>query len=100
MSTIPLAIGLYVTLKPVDGNLALTALLFRSAEAVIGAVGIVGAFATLQIYLAVNHAAAFDPNQLHALAVLHPLSVSNDVAAIFFCTRSSIFFYFCFTSHY
>src|SRR6266581_4237702 len=42
MSTIPLAIGLYVTLKSVDGNLALTALLFRSAEAVIGAVGIVG----------------------------------------------------------
>src|SRR6266705_6351803 len=54
MSTIPLAIGLYVTLKSVDGNLALTALLFRSAEAVIGAVGIVGAFAILQIYLAAN----------------------------------------------
>ncbi len=40
MSTIPLAIGLYVTLKSVDGNLALTALLFRSAEAVIGAVAL------------------------------------------------------------
>src|SRR2546429_4687406 len=31
ISTIPLAIGLYVTLKPVDRNLALTALLFRAA---------------------------------------------------------------------
>ena len=100
MSTIALAIGLYVTLKPVDGNLALTALLFRSAEAVIGAVGIVGAFATLQIYLAANHAAAFDANQLHALTVLHPLAVSTDVAAIFFCTGSTIFFYLFFKTQY
>ena len=80
MSTIPLAIGLYVTLKSVDGNLALTALLFRSAEAVIGAVGIVGAFAILQIYLAANHAA--------------------DIAAIFFCTGSTIFFYLFFKTQY
>ena len=100
MSTIPLAIGLYVTLKPVDGNLALTALLFRSAEAVIGAVGIVGAFAILQIYLAANHAAAFDANQLHALTVLHPLAVSTDIAAIFFCTGSTIFFYVFFQTQY
>lgn len=100
MSTIPLAIGLYVTLKPVDGNLALTALLFRSAEAVIGAVGIVGAFAILEIYLAANHAAAFDANQLHALTVLHPLAASTDVAAIFFCTGSTIFFYVFFQTRY
>src|SRR2546429_8323131 len=33
MSTVPLAVGLFVTFKPVDGNLPLTALLFRSAEA-------------------------------------------------------------------
>src|SRR5438046_10684041 len=65
MSTIPLAIGLYVTLKPVDGNLALTALLFRAAEATVGAVGVVGAFAVLQIYLQASHAAAFDAEQLH-----------------------------------
>src|ERR1700674_1088269 len=38
ISTIVLAIALYVTLKPVDGNLALTALLFRLAEATIGGV--------------------------------------------------------------
>jgi len=100
MSTIPLAIGLYVTLKPVDGNLAMTALLFRSAEAVIGAVGIVGAFAILQIYLAANHAAAFDPNQLHALTVLNPLAVSTDIAAIFFCTGSTIFFFVFYKTQY
>jgi hypothetical protein len=48
LSTIVLAIGLYVTLKPVDGNLAMTALLFRLAEATIGGVVVVLAFATLQ----------------------------------------------------
>src|SRR5438445_427218 len=37
ISTILLAIGLYVTLKPVDGNLAMTALLFRTAEAMVAA---------------------------------------------------------------
>ena len=93
MSTIPLAIGLYVTLKPVDGNLALTALLFRAAEATVGAVGVVGAFAVLQIYLQASHAAGFDTDQLHALIVLHPLGASTDVAAIFFCVGSTIFFY-------
>src|SRR5207237_10853892 len=69
ISTILLAIGLYVTLKPVDGNLAMTALLFRTAEAVVGAVGIVGAFAVLQIYLEASHTAAFNPDQLRDLIV-------------------------------
>src|SRR5207247_2668298 len=93
ISTMPLAIGLYVTWKPVDGNLALMALLFRAAEATLGAVGVVGALAVLQIYLQASHGAAFDAEQLHALIVLHPLGASTDVAAIFFCVGSTIFFY-------
>jgi hypothetical protein len=93
MSTIPLAIGLYVTLKPVDGNLAMTALLFRTAEAVVGAVGIVGAFAVLQIYLQASHTVAFNADQLRDLIVMHPLGASTTIAAIFFSTGSTIFFY-------
>jgi len=93
ISTIPLAIGLYVTLKPVDGNLAMAALLFRTAEAAVGAVGIVGAFAILQIYLEASHTVAFDAEQLRALIVVHPLGASTDIAAIFFSTGSTIFFY-------
>jgi len=93
ISTIPLAIGLYVTLKPVDGNLAMAALLFRTAEAAVGAVGIVGAFAVLQIYLEASHTVAFDAEQLRALIVVHPLGASTDIAAIFFSTGSTIFFY-------
>ncbi|TMC86772.1 MAG: DUF4386 family protein [Chloroflexi bacterium] len=51
LSTILLAIALYVTLKPVNVNLAMTALLFRLAESAIGAVVVALGFATLQIYL-------------------------------------------------
>ncbi len=99
-STIPLAIGLYVTLKPVDGNLAMTALLFRTVEAAVGAVGIVGAFAVLQIYLGASHTAAFDTDQLRALIAMDPLGASTDVAAIFFSTGSTIFFYVFFKTRY
>ncbi len=38
LSTILLAIGLYVAVKPVDRNLAMMALLFRVAEAATGAI--------------------------------------------------------------
>src|ERR1700736_3504065 len=38
LSTIPLAIGLYVAVKPAAANLALMALLFRVVEAATGAV--------------------------------------------------------------
>ncbi len=79
MSTIPLAIGL---------------------EAAVGAVGIVGAFAVLQIYLGASHTAAFDTDQLRALIALDPLGASTDVAAIFFSTGSTIFFYVFFKTRY
>src|ERR1700730_9766887 len=70
LSTILLAVGLYVALKPVDGNLALTALLFRLAESVIGGIVVVFGFATLQIHLVASHAGAVNANQLGALADL------------------------------
>jgi Domain of unknown function (DUF4386) len=92
LSTILLAVSLYATLKPVDGNLTMMALLFRSAESAIGAVGIVIAFAVLQIQLAVNHAGAFDANQLGALANFSPATVTG-VNAIFFSSGSTVFFY-------
>ena len=81
--TILLAIGLYVTVKPVDGNLALMALLFRVVEAAIGAIGTILAFNVLQIHLAASHANAFDANQLGALATFSS-GVGTDVGAIFF----------------
>ncbi len=91
LSTILLAIGLYVAVKPVDGNLAMMALLFRVAEAAIGGVVIIIAFSVLQIHLAANHANAFDANQLGALADLSS-GVGTEISAIFFSLGSTVFF--------
>jgi hypothetical protein len=97
--TILLAIGLYVTVKPVDGNLAMMALMFRVVEAAIGATGTILAFNVLQIHLAASHANAFDANQLGALADLSS-GVGTNVAAIFFSVGSTIFFYLLLRSRY
>ena len=102
LSTVLLAIGLYVTLKPVDANLAMTALLFRLAESVIGGVAIVFSFANLQIYLEANHASAFDAGQLGALAdlVSRTSAVGINISVIFFSVGSTIFFYLFLRSNY
>jgi hypothetical protein len=101
LSTILLAIGLYVTLKPVDGNLALTALLFRLAESVIGGIGVVLGFATLQIYLTSN-TSGFDANQLGTLADLVSRTswAGTEVSVVFFAVGSSLFFYLFLKSAY
>jgi hypothetical protein len=94
MSTILLAVALYVTLKPVDGNLAMTALLFRLAESVLGGMVLVLGFATLQIYLDANHKAGFDANQLGALGDLvgRTSAVGTNISVVFFSVGSTIFF--------
>lgn len=99
LSTISLALGLYVAVKPVDGNLAMLALLFRLAESAIGAVGTVSAFTVFQVHLAANHASVFDANQLGVLADLNS-GVGTDVSALFFCVGSTIFFYVFLKSKY
>jgi hypothetical protein len=102
LSTVLLAIGLYVTLKPVDENLAMTALLFRLAESVIGGVAIVFGFANLQIYLEAHHTSAFDAGQLGALAdlVSRTSAVGINISVIFFSAGSTIFFYLFLRSDY
>jgi hypothetical protein len=94
LATVMLAVGLYVTVRPADPNLALMALVFRVAEAAIGGVGIALAFSVLQVRLATGHSNAFDVNQLGALADLFSHGDPNThVGAIFFCFGSTIFFY-------
>jgi hypothetical protein len=99
LSTVLLAVALYVTVKPVDGPLAMTALLFRVVEAAVGAVGVSTGFAVLQMHLAANHAGAFDPNQLGALADLSS-GTASEVSAIFFSLGSTLFFYVLLKSRY
>lgn len=99
LSTIFLAIGLYVAVRPADANLALTALLFRTAESAIGGMGAILGFTVLQIHVAASPASAFDANQLGALADLYS-GVGTDIAAIFFSLGSTIFFYVFLKSRY
>jgi len=100
LSTVLLAIGLYVAVKPVDRNLAMMALLFRVVESAAGATGIIIAFTVLRIHLAANHASAFDVNQLDALAQLGSSGVATEVSAIFFSLGSALFFYVFLKSNY
>ena len=94
LSTILLAIGLYVAVKPFDRNLAMMALGFRLVESAVGALGIAVAFGVLQLYLEANQASAFDANQLGALADLgsRVSGAATDVSAIFFSVGSTLFF--------
>jgi len=102
LSTILLAIALYVTLKPVNVNLAMTAFLFRLAESAIGAVVVALGFATLQIYLDANSPTGFDLHQLWALAdlVSHTSAAATDISVISFSVGSTIFFYLFLRSAY
>ena len=89
LCTVPLAIGLFVTVRPVDPNLAVMGLVFRSAEAAIGAVAIAGSFAALDVY----RSGAFNATQLEVLRQAADPSAATSVSAIFFCAGSTIFFY-------
>jgi uncharacterized protein DUF4386 len=100
VATVLLAVGLYVTVRPVDPNLALTALLFRIVEVATGSFNAISAFATVQLYLAANHSNTLDANQLAALVDLTSSTSGTYVAAIFFCVGSTIFFYLFLRSGY
>jgi hypothetical protein len=102
LSTILLAIALYAILKPVEGILAMTALLFRLAESAIGGVVVVLAFADLQIYLDANRASALSANQLGVLADLmsRTSAAGTDVSVVCFSIGSAVFFYLFLRSAY
>jgi len=96
LGTVPLAVGLYVTVTSVDPNLAVMALVFRAVEAAIGGVAIVGSFSRLDLY----RAEALDAAQRGLLAQVVDPSAGTSVAAIFFCLGSTIFFYVLSRSRY
>ncbi len=60
--------ALYLLLKPVDANLSLLGLLFRGAEAVLGAVTVLPGFVALQLLTDGTAERAFEPQQIEALA--------------------------------
>jgi len=101
LCTLFLAIGLYVVLKPIDNNLALLALLFRSIEAALGGVQNIFSFVVLKLYLGADYINAFNPKQLSVLVDAHSLASSaTNVSAIFFGVGSILFFYLFLNSAY
>jgi len=100
LATVLLAVGLYVTVKPIDPNLATIALVFRALEAAIGAVAIVGSFSALELYRAGAGESPFNAAQLGALQQLAESGAGTSVAAIFFCVGSTVFFYLLSRSDY
>ena len=102
LSTVFLAMGLYVTVKPIDKNLALLALLFRLAEATIFGLQSLFGFVVLKVFIGSDYTNAFGSSQPAVLVNLRS-AVNSDgfiVAGLFFCMGSIIFFYLLLKSTY
>ena len=101
-SAIVLALALYVTLKPVNMNLALLALSWKLAEAVIMAVIALLNYVSLQIVLGTAYLTVFEPQQLQAL-VGYFLSIHDaiySIPMIFLGLNLTLFSYLFFKSNY
>ncbi len=95
-----LAFSLYVVLKTVNRNLALLALLWRTAEAIVG--GSVTVFSGLFPLLLLHSEASFSPAQTQALVGLF-LDVRHsglDVVLIFIGMGGTLFCYLFYKSQY
>ncbi len=102
LSALPLAVALYVTLKPFDKLLAQMAMYFRLGESFIGGVGVIFSFLKLHIYDSPPPTAALGSDQSRALVDLmgHAGWVQYNVSAIFFSIGSILFCYLFFKSRY
>ncbi len=100
LSTVLLAVALYVTVRPVDRNLALVGLLFRVCESAIGATGLALSFGILQLRSATAAGDAFAVVEWQALFNVFNGAATTEVAAIFFSVGSTVFFYLLLRSRY
>ena len=98
--TIPLAGALYAFLKPVNANLAMFAVLFRTCEAVLGGVTKMALFARLGIYT--GSVAIFSLEQQSALSSLIRVAYQTgfNISVLLFSFGSILFFYLLFTSRF
>lgn len=97
---IVLAFALYVVLKTVDKNLALLALLWRLAEAIVGSGTVV--LSGLIPLLLINSGASFDAGQLQAFVgmFLGVRSAGLDIVLIFIGVGGTVFCYLFYISKY
>lgn len=90
-----LAWALYVLLKPVNGQMALFALLFRSGEAILGAATVLVSFAVALVVEEIATATMIETGQLQALAgVLLEVRVAGlDIVLVFVGLGGAAFCY-------
>jgi hypothetical protein len=101
-SVIALAWALFVILRGVDRNLALLALLWRMAEAVVGAVTVLLGVLVVLLVGSPDAPAGLAPGPLHALveALLTARAVGFDVAVFFLCLGTIVNCRLLYTSRY
>ncbi len=101
LCTVLIGIGLYGALKPIDRTLALTGLVFRTAEGTLFGVQAIVAFAFLRLYAGID-GSGFAPAQLSALAAMRSAAgdAGYNVAALFFSFGSTAFYYLFVRSSY
>ncbi len=94
--------ALYVMLKTVHKNLALLALLLRSAEAILGAATVLTSFAVLFVLEGNGPSNAFKTEQLQALAgrFLDVRTAGLDIVLVFIGLGATIFCVLLFKSKY
>jgi hypothetical protein len=90
-----LSLALFVILKTVDRNLALLALYWRLAEAILGAVTVLIGHVVLLLLNGEDYLAVFDAEQLQALVgvFLNVRSAGFDIVIVFLCLGSVVFCY-------
>jgi hypothetical protein len=93
--TLWLAVGLYVTVRPINRNLAVGALASRMAEVILGGAWILLEYTGTYIRLAANHGDGLSATQYSALAAItaRTSSAAYNSSAIFFSMGSTVFFY-------
>jgi hypothetical protein len=94
--------ALYLILRTVHESLALLGLLFRLAEAIVGATTVLISFAVLHILGGSRPSTAFEPEQLQALAgrLIDVSTAGLDVVLVFIGLGATVSCYLLFKSRY
>jgi hypothetical protein len=94
--------ALYVILRTVHENLALLALLLRSAEAIVGAATVLVSFAVLYVLEGSGPSGAFEPEQAQALAArfIDVRTAGLDIVLVFIGLGATVFCVLLFRSRY
>ncbi|MEW6736167.1 MAG: DUF4386 domain-containing protein [Acidobacteriota bacterium] len=102
VGVIVLVWALYITLKPINRNVALLATFLRLAENSIAAVSLFNAFVALRLLSGTNYLQAFEMTQLQVLArvFLGMHGVGLGIAFVFLGLGSTVFSYLWLKSRY